>query len=320
MTQAPGPNDEATTPVVPTTPEQPTVAFGASPTPPAQPTSPYAAPTAPSAPYGAPTPPNAPYSAPTPTYAAPTPPSPYAGPTPPSAPYGAPTPPNAAPTPTYAAPTPTYAAPAAPYTAPTAPTASPYAAPAAPAAAPPYGTLPADGTAQTASPYAVPGVPPVSGQPAYGYPYADQPLSGPPYGVPPTAAPKPRRTAVIVLSIATALLFVASGVLGGMFVVQRGQTDDGNVRIAALQADVTAKTKKLEELQANLDSVNSANILKQQELDGSKNDRNEQERQKKVIGKCLDLLLEVFAADTESEFDKKIRGAEKTCDEADSYM
>ena len=45
---------------------------------------------------------------------------------------------------------------------------------------------------------------------------------------------------------------------------------------------------------------------KQQELDGSKNDRNEQERQKKVVSKCLDLLLDAFAQETESQFNKKI--------------
>ncbi|GIF67155.1 hypothetical protein Ais01nite_51900 [Asanoa ishikariensis] len=239
--------------------------------------------------------------------------------TPPTSPYAAPTAPYAAPTPPYAAPAAPYTAPApAPYAAPAQPTASPYAAPATPQ---PYAAPAPDGSQPPASPYAVPAVPPVSGQPAYGHPYTDQPLSAPPYGMPAVAtARKPRRTAVIVLSILAGLLFISSGVLGGMFVVQRGETDRGNVEIAAQNADLTAKAKKIEELQTNLDSVNSANILQQQELDGSKNDRNEQERQKKVVSKCLDLLLEAFAADTESQFDKKIRAAEKTCDEADKYM
>ncbi|GIF73106.1 hypothetical protein [Asanoa siamensis] len=286
----PDPNQE-TTAFPPATPEPPTVPSVTPPAAAPQPASPYTAPAPqPASPYAAPSTPASPYAAPS------TPASPYPAPTTPAAPYAAPTTPQP-----YGAPAPQ---PASPYTAPATPTAQPY--PATPADQP-----------TAANPYAVP---PVSGQPVYGAPYPDQPLSATPYSVPPMAPPKQRRTAVLVLSIVTAFLFIASGLLGGLLVAQRGETSRANTEIAAQRDEITAKTKKLDEMEANLNAVNSENLLKGQELEGSKNDRNEQERQKKVVAKCLDLLMDAFSADTESQFDKRIAAAEKTCDEADRYM
>jgi flagellar basal body-associated protein FliL len=312
MTQTPEPNQQPT--------EPPTVAMPQPAASAEQPASPYAAPvTSPASPYGVPVvQPASPYAAPV---------------TPPASPYGAPAaqPAAAQPASPYGAPgvpSSPYAQPASPYGA---PNAQPPAQPGSPYAATPQGSAPDLATAAYGMPpvssqpaYGTPPIPgqpgqPVSSQPAYGLPYTEQPLSAPPYGMAPAQPPKPRRTGLIALAIVAALLFASGGVLGGLLVAQRGETDRARTEIAAQKQKIAEHETEIDNLKVNLDSVNSKNLLTQQELDGSKNDRAEQERQKKVVAKCLDLLLDVFASTSQSQIEKRLKAADKTCDEADRY-
>ncbi|HEV7711629.1 MAG TPA: hypothetical protein VGP16_25810 [Asanoa sp.] len=311
MTQTPVPDQQPTAPAEPPTVAMPQPAASAE-----QPASPYAAPvTQPASPYGVP---------------AVQPASPYAAPvTPPASPYGAPA----------AQPSSPYAQPASPYGT---PDAQPPAQPGSPYAATPQGSAPDPATVAYGTPpvssqpaygvppvssqpaYGTPPVPgqpgqPVSSQPAYGLPYTEQPLSAPPYGMAPAQPSKPRRTGLIALAIVAALLFASGGVLGGLLVAQRGETDRARTEIAAQKQKIAEHETEIDKLKVNLDSVNSKNLLTEQELDGSKNDRAEQERQKKVVAKCLDLLLDVFASTSQSQVEKRLKAADKTCDEADRY-
>ncbi|MEV4655773.1 hypothetical protein [Micromonospora sp. NPDC049301] len=215
----------------------------------------------------------------------------------------------------------------------------PQAPPGYPASAPPYAgqvsappvSGPAYGQPMSAPPVSGPSygqpmsAPPVSG-PAYGQPMSAPPGMAPPYG--PTGAPGAGRgRAVLVLALVAALLFVVSGVMTGLFVTKNnelnrtekrltGQVSQRDDTIAANTTEITKLKTDLQTMQEKLDNT-------EQDLTGTRNDRDEQARQKKVIASCLDKLttaLGAAAAGNKSAYDAAMKGLDKVCDEADNYL
>ncbi|MFI6272137.1 hypothetical protein [Micromonospora zamorensis] len=192
----------------------------------------------------------------------------------------------------------------------------PQGSPGYPASAPPY-------TGQPMS------APPVSG-PGYGPPMSAPPVSGPGYGPPygPPGAPAAGRgRAVLVLALVAALLFVVSGVMTGLFVTKNnelnrtekrltGQVSQRDGTIAANATEITKLKADLGTMQAKLDNT-------EQDLTGTRNDRDEQARQKTVIASCLDKLttaLGAAGAGNKAAYDAAMKGLNKVCDEAENYL
>ncbi|WP_433348559.1 hypothetical protein [Micromonospora sp. CA-111912] len=189
----------------------------------------------------------------------------------------------------------------------------------APQSAPPFGQ-------QVSTPgYAQPmSVPPASG-PGFG-----PPMSGPP-GVPPygPAAPSPGkgRRSVLVLALVAGLLFVLGGVMTGLYVTKGNELDRTEQRLTAQVSErdgtITANKTEIDKLKKDLQGVRDKLSNTEQDLTGTRNDRDEQARQKKVIATCLDKLttaLTAAAANNKAAYDKATQGMNKVCDEAEDYL
>ncbi|MFI1195644.1 hypothetical protein ACH4T9_20650 [Micromonospora sp. NPDC020750] len=193
-----------------------------------------------------------------------------------------------------------------------------------PQSAPPFGQqvstppVSAPGYAQPMS------VPPASG-PGFGHP-----MSGPP-GVPPygPAAPSPGkgRRSVLVLALVAGLLFVLGGVMTGLYVTKGNELDRTEQRLTAQVSErdgtITANKTEIDKLKKDLQGVRDKLSNTEQDLTGTRNDRDEQARQKKVIATCLDKLttaLTAAAANNKAAYDKATQGMNKVCDEAEDYL
>ncbi|MEU4399496.1 hypothetical protein [Micromonospora orduensis] len=201
---------------------------------------------------------------------------------------------------------------------------APQAAPAQHGAAPAQHAAPqpTPGYPASAPPYAgqVSG-PPVSG-PAYG-----QPMSAPPgmspYGTPPAG----RSRTVLVLAVVAALLFVVSGVMTGLFVTKNSELNRTEKRltgqVSQRDGTIAANTTEISKLKTDLQTMQDKLDNTEQDLTGTRNDRDEQARQKKVIASCLDKLttaLGAAAAGNKGAYDAAMKGLDKVCDEAENYL
>ncbi|MEV4810299.1 hypothetical protein [Micromonospora avicenniae] len=238
------------------------------------------------------------------------------------APYGAGQPTQPMPPVQPGAPTqpiPAQAAPAQPFSAP--PATGGYASP---AGVPPYAGQ------VSAPPVSGPGVdqpmsaPPVAG-PYYGAPMSAPPGSMPPYGQPAPVARKGR--AVLVLALVAGLLFVLGGVMTGLYVTKNSELDRTERRLSAQVSErdgtIAANAQEIQKLRTDLQGVQDKLADTEQDLTGTRNDRDEQARQKKVIASCLDKLTTALAAASagnKSAYDKAMSGLDKVCDEAENYL
>ncbi|MET8309158.1 hypothetical protein [Micromonospora sp. NPDC005173] len=210
----------------------------------------------------------------------------------------------------------------------------PQAAPTYPASTPPYAgqvSAPPHGQPMSAPPvsgstYGQPmSAPPVSG-PAYGQPMSAPPGMAPPYG--PAGAPAGGRgRAVLVLALVAALLFVVSGVMTGLYVTKNGELNRTEKRLTGQVSErdgtIAANTTEITKLKSDLQTMQDKLDNTEQDLTGTRNDRDEQARQKKVIASCLDKLttaLGAAAAGNKSAYDAAMKGLDKVCDEAENYL
>ncbi|MEU4335600.1 hypothetical protein AB0F59_13315 [Micromonospora lupini] len=206
-----------------------------------------------------------------------------------------------------------------------------------PASAPPYAGQPMSAPPVSGAAYGQPmSAPPVSG-PAYGQPMSappvsgaayGQPMSGPPGMAPYGAAPAPRRgRAVLVLALVAALLFVVSGVMTGLFVTKNNELNRTEKRltgqVSQRDGTIAANTTEIAKLKTDLQAMQDKLDNTEQDLTGTRNDRDEQARQKKVIASCLDKLttaLGAAAAGNRSAYNAAMKGLDKVCDEAENYL
>ncbi|MEU6202176.1 hypothetical protein ABZ814_01100 [Micromonospora musae] len=167
-------------------------------------------------------------------------------------------------------------------------------------------------------------VPPVSG-PYYGAPMSAPPGFVPPYGPPTAGAGKGR--AVLILALVAGLFFVLGGVMTGLYVTKSSELDKTERRLSAQVSErdgtIAANAQEIQKLKTDLQGVQDKLADTEQDLTGTRNDRDEQARQKKVIASCLDKLttaLAAAAADDKSAYDKATSGLDKVCDEAENYL
>ncbi|MET7749428.1 hypothetical protein [Micromonospora sp. NPDC005367] len=216
-------------------------------------------------------------------------------------------------------PIPAQAAPTQPFSAPPAPGGY-----VSPAGVPPYAGQ------VSAPPVSGPGVgqpmsvPPAAG-PYYGAPMSAPPGSMPPYGQPAPAARKGR--AVLVLALVAGLLFVLGGVMTGLYVTKNNELDRTERRLSAQVSErdgtIATNAQEIQKLKTDLQGVQDKLADTEQDLTGTRNDRDEQARQKKVIASCLDKLttaLAAAAANDKGAYDKAMSGLDKVCDEAENYL
>ncbi|MET8908585.1 hypothetical protein [Micromonospora sp. NPDC004551] len=230
--------------------------------------------------------------------------------------------PGAAPVPPPAAPAPTPGYPQ-PMSAP--PTSGAGSAPGypQPMSAPPTSVPPVSGAGSAPGypqPMSAPptSVPPVS---APGYPMSAPPGPVPPYGAPAAGGGKGR--AALILGIVAGLLLVLGGVMTGLYVNTNGKLHKSEQQVSQRDGTITANRQEIDKLKGDLQTVRDKLADTQQDLTGTKNDRDEQARQKKVIASCLDKLSKAIAAASRGDkaaFDAANKGLDKVCDEAENYL
>ncbi|HEX5595635.1 MAG TPA: hypothetical protein VFX61_06370 [Micromonosporaceae bacterium] len=164
----------------------------------------------------------------------------------------------------------------------------------------------------------------MSGPPMSGPPVGAAP--GMPYGAFPPAAP-PKGRAALVLTIVAVLLFVLGGVMTGLYLAKSNELNstrnDLTAQIAERDDTIGAQEKEIGELKRDVETAKDKIDSVEQNLKGTENQRDELERQKQVISKCLNLLGEAGAAanaGNRSAYEKAMKEADKVCDEADRYL
>ncbi|MEU4368367.1 hypothetical protein [Micromonospora chersina] len=233
-------------------------------------------------------------------------------------------------------PDPTLPQPTAPVPGQYAPGAAPVPPPSAPGypqpmSAPPTSVPPVSGAGypqpMSAPPTSVPpasapgypmSAPPIS---APGYPMSAPPGPVPPYGAPAAGGGKGR--AALILGIVAGLLLVLGGVMTGLYVTTNGKLHKAEQQVSQRDGTITANRQEIDKLKGDLQTVRDKLADTQQDLTGTKNDRDEQARQKKVIASCLDKLTTAIAAASRGDkaaFDAANKGLDKVCDEAENYL
>ncbi|MFG3688621.1 hypothetical protein [Micromonospora sp. NPDC047740] len=186
--------------------------------------------------------------------------------------------------------------------------------------------------ASGAAPVSAPGypqpmsAPPMSAPPVSGPGFGTQPMSAPPGAVPPygaPAAPAGKGRSTLILALVAGLLFVLGGVMTGLYVTTNGKLHRTEQQVSQRDGTIAANRQEIDKLKADLQTVRDKLADTEQNLTGTKNDRDEQARQKKVIATCLDKLTTAIAAASagnKAAFDKANKGLDKVCDEAENYL
>lgn len=213
--------------------------------------------------------------------------------------------------------------PAGPGSAP--PFGGPVSAPSVPGQYPPMSAPP-----MSAPPFGPPMFPPPMSGPPFGPPMSALPGSVPPGSVPPYGQATPgtgKGRTVLILAIVAGLLVVLGAVMTGLFVAKNSELNRTQRQltgqISERDATIDTKAKEIEKLKIGLQTAQDKLADVEQDLTGTRNDRDEQVRQKEVIATCLDKLttaLGAAAAGNKSAFDKANKGLEKICDEAEDYL
>lgn len=128
---------------------------------------------------------------------------------------------------------------------------------------------------------------------------------------------------MVVLAVVAGLLFLAGGVMTGLFLTTTGDLNRAEERISAQEATIAATAAELEQVKVDLQRSQETLARTQQDLTGTQNDRDEQARQKEVIANCLDQLSTALAAAAfgdEKAFEEANEGLEEVCEEADEYL
>ncbi|MGC4896492.1 hypothetical protein [Micromonospora sp. DT31] len=168
--------------------------------------------------------------------------------------------------------------------------------------------------------------PPTSVPPAPGY--GQQPMSAPPGAMPPygpSAAPTGggRGRAALVLGIVAGLLFVLGGVMTFLYVSTNGDLDRSKQQVSQRNGTIATNQQEIEKLKGELKTVRERLSTTEQDLSGTKNDRDEQTRQKRIIANCLEKLTTALSAASRGDkaaFDAASKGLDKICNEAERYL
>jgi hypothetical protein len=198
-----------------------------------------------------------------------------------------------------------------------------------PAGPPPPSAPPAPGTTG-AMPAYTPGYTqvPVPSAPTYD-PSMAQPYSAPPVSAPygympvPSAipAPPPRRgrVGVVILSILTTLLLLATGVMTTLYIQQKQTADKSATQVEQLTKQVGDQTTKIDSMQRDIDSA-------QRDLTDAKAASDEALSQKKVLVDCLNALYAFLKAANDAQGKQtatvkaKEADFEAKCTPADKYL
>jgi hypothetical protein len=172
-----------------------------------------------------------------------------------------------------------------------------------------------------------PGAAPTSG--AYG-PHMTAPISGPGMlppvsgpGVPVGPTPPRRSMAVPILASLAVVCLLAASILGVLYATKTGDYNDQKKVSAERQATIDQTTQDLDKTKADLQKSQDDLAATKRDLGGAQGQADELKRQKAVISKCINLLVEagrLSAAGNAAGANAKQAEAQPVCAEADRYL
>jgi cell division protein FtsL len=162
---------------------------------------------------------------------------------------------------------------------------------------------------------------PMSGPPAVGYPVSGPPISGVPFGYPttaypPVAPPKSRRAAVIILTILTALLTMATGVMTTLYLLKANEAKQLNQKITAHESTISSQRHDLEGLNRQVDDV-------KRQLTSAQDESTQLHTANDAIAKCLNTIYDfwdLLDQNKTTEARTKADEVDQLCSEADKYL
>jgi hypothetical protein len=222
--------------------------------------------------------------------------------------------------------------PAPPEVFPPAPAAAPQQAPAVPQQAPAGVFASAPAGAATSAPvdpatqavYA-PGSSPIAaaapaGPYAQGYGQAANTSAFPVTGVPVSAypmvmEPKKKRTGMIVLTVVTIVLGLATAGLGTMYLLENGKRTQADTKVSEQSAQLEEADRKIKEIEGKLSTSKEENAKLTQDLTGARNKTDEVAKARDAMAACFQALNE-YARNRNATTAKD---ADTKCAEASKY-
>lgn len=155
---------------------------------------------------------------------------------------------------------------------------------------------------------------------APGYPPVAPQISGVPYG-----PPEPRRKpAVLVLAIATAVLFVFGGLMFGLYLNERGTLNDTKTEMRDTRTELTSQVEEqksiVTEQEEKLAAAEKRAADLDKELGTTKTNMAEMKAQRDVLVPCMRRIQDAFDAAANGDsagINRALRSARTTCDKAE---
>jgi len=182
------------------------------------------------------------------------------------------------------------------------------AAPAVPGYAPASAPVPAPVSAPGYAAGYAPGYAADSGTSAY--PVTGVPVSG----YPMVMEPKKKRTGMIVLTVATIVLGLATAGLGTMYLLENGKRTQADTKVSEQTAQLDAADKKIKEIESKLATSKEENAKLTQDLTGAKNKTDEVTKARDAMAACFQAINEYARnrnANTAKDADTKCAEASK---------
>ena len=165
-----------------------------------------------------------------------------------------------------------------------------------------------------------------SGPPASSPPVSGLPVTGPTYGMP-VGAPPRRGRSTLILAIVAGLLFVLGGVMTGLFVAKNSELSstkqDLGAQLTSKDSTISTNEKDIAKLRDDLTKAQNELEDTKQVLGGTRKDRDQIEKEKQVISRCLTLFtqsINAIAAGDRATFQRITPERQRVCAEASKYL
>jgi hypothetical protein len=164
---------------------------------------------------------------------------------------------------------------------------------------------------------------PSYGQPSYRQPTPYEPPTPAPMAYPGTTPDSGHRSGILqklpgarTLALVAAALLLLAGIMTALYFTTSNE-------LSRAEKNLATNIQQVEQLNRDVKAANDRVAKAQQDLAGTKNSRNELQRQKDVIARCLNLLAQAGQAASRgdrSEYEDAIEKAQPVCREADRYL
>jgi uncharacterized protein (DUF3084 family) len=156
---------------------------------------------------------------------------------------------------------------------------------------------------------------PASAVPVSGYPVSGYPVSGYPMPGYPAAAPKPKRTGTIILTIATVILGLTTIAFGALWIVETGKRSQADAKVAEQTTALAAADTKLKDVESRLSTKTAEAAQLNQDLTGAKNKTDEVTKARDALAACMQ-ASDAYAVNRNANTAKELIAK---CTEAEKY-